>query len=693
MAERKSGEAGMVLIAVLLILTFLMALAASLTTSVVMDTTLRGGFARTTTGFYAAESGVNHGIGDYRNIFLARGVPTAADFAPRTLTIGNRTVEYQLTELAGDPQSVTIPSGQLFGGLNAIRYSYTVKSQAASGGETEAVVGAQFDVDNIPLFQFAAFYKNDLEILPGADMHLHGRVHTNGDLYLNSDAHLYIEDNQGPTVPVAQRITTVQLSAKGDIYRGRKNDSSCKGAVTVDMLADVVPPTPDLDPKDLPCNGGTVRKVPSSELATWKGSMVSNIRNIKVPQPDIITKGGEFWTKADLRIVLRLNAADKLPGGPVLPNTIEVQDVTGTQDVAKTALLHQFMADAAWNNGPANSSSMGTMPIFYTDVPGGAGCNCTDASATNCNNATAACYPSTNPTTYPAFGGNNGRVYATVMGNAALGTFDLEYRRGGFYNWREHKWMYLLNINLHDLLTWNMAHSTASPLFNPADTTDGGVVLYATVQGPNSNGANNYGVRIFGSANLPFPLSADGDPTGVTVVTDQAIYVSGDFNRGPVNAGDLPKQPAALIGDTLNVLSNNNFTNNPCSNDCQSNRSLDDGARKAQNTQINAAFLSGVDATAPGAYNGGLENYPRFHESWSGFTFTYAGSFVSLGTPLHASGPWCGTGGSSASGCNIYNPPARNWDYDPSFNDAKNLPPFTPEVVYVQQVLFSQDLR
>ena len=696
MAERTKGEAGMVLVAVLLILTFLMALAVSLTTSVVMDTTLRGGFARTTTGFYAAESGVNHGIGDYRNIFLARGVPTAADFAPRTLTIGNRTVEYQLTELAGNPQSVTIPLGQLFGGLHAIRYGYTVKSQAASGGDTEAVVGALFDVDNIPLFQFAAFYNNDLEILPGADMHVHGRVHTNGDLYLNSDAHLYIEDNQGPTVPVAQRITTVQVSAKGDIYRGRKDTTDCKGAVTVDMLADIVAPTPDLDPKDLACTGGTRRKVSPSELATWKGSLVSNIRNIAVPQPDIITKGGEFWTKADLRIVLRLQARDQLATGPVLPNTIEVQDVTGAPDPAKTALLHQFMADAAWNNNPANSSFMGTMPVFYTDVPAGAGCTCTDAS-TNCNNADVACYWSNPPAL--AFGGNNGRVYATVMG--ALGTFDFEYRRGGFYNWRERKWMYLLNLNLHDLLAWNMAQSSGSRLFNPADTTDGGLVLYASVQGPNSNGANNYGVRIFGSANLPFPPPAGGDPTGVTVVTDQAIYVSGDFNRGPVNAGDLPKQPAALIGDSLNVLSNNNLTTNPIytsnggafSNDCQSNRSLDDASRKGANTQINAAFLSGVDVTAPGAYNGGLENYPRFHESWSGFTFTYAGSFVSLGTPLHARGPWCGTGGSSASGCNIYNPPVRNWDYDPSFNDAKNLPPLTPEVVYVQQVLFSQDLR
>jgi len=110
-------------------------------------------------------------------------------------------------------------------------------------------------------------------------------------------------------------------------------------------------------------------------------------------------------------------------------------------------------------------------------------------------------------------------------------------------------------------------------------------------------------------------------------------------------------------------------------------------------TTMNTAFLAGVDNTTPGKYNGGLENYPRFHEAWGGSTLAYRGSFVSLGTPAHVSGNWCETGGSSVSGCNIYNPPLRNWDYDPDFNDVKNIRPLTPRFVSVEQVLFSQDLR
>ena len=186
----------------------------------------------------------------------------------------------------------------------------------------------------------------------------------------------------------------------------------------------------------------------------------------------------------------------------------------------------------------------------------------------------------------------------------------------------------------------------------------------------------------------------------MTVVSDQPAYVAGDFNRGPVGAGDLPKQPAAVIADSLNVLSNNYFTSVPAytcgvtfSNDCQSNRSLSDASRRGADTIVNAAFLAGVDTTIVGTYNGGLENYPRFQEDWSGFTLTYRGSFVSLGTPGHVNGIWCGTGGNSASGCNIYNPPVRNWDYDADFNDVKNIPPLAPRFVSVEQVLFSQDLR
>jgi hypothetical protein len=600
-----------------------------------------------------------------------------------------------MTPRPGNPQEIVIPSGELFAGLNAQQYRYTVNSSATNvNDDVEARVGAEFLVGYIPLFQFVAFYKNDLEILPGPAMNLMGRVHTNGNLYLNANDQLNIIDNP----PVG--VFTVQVSAGGDIYRGRKNQNTCTGSVSVDMLADNVAPFGNLDPRNLPCNGGATRLVPTVETAAWQGSMISNVGNIAIPEPDIIEKGsGVFWQKADLRIVLKLGLADQLIVGvsPALPHSVEVQDASGARDVGLTAQLHAFMSDQAWN--AANSTLRGTMPIFYTDVPG---CDCADGDET-CANATLACYTPALPAR-PNGGGTG--AYSDIMG-AAMGNFDLDYRRGGFYNHREEKWMLLLNLNVSDLIRWNQMNG--EPFFPTTDNSEGGLVIFVTVEGPDSVDINNYGVRVFGSADIPLPggIGVVADPTGVTVVSDQAMYVLGDYNRG-IAGGGIVRQPAALIGDSVNVMSARFWRGSAasgCAANCcagnfcrdgQSVRSLSDASRDGATTWINSAFLGGVDTTPDGfvdQYNGGLENYPRFHEDWGGQSLNYQGSFVSLGESEHVEGAWCGTGGTTAAGCNIYNPPARNWNFDPAFNKAANLPPLTPRFVYVQQVLFTEDFR
>jgi hypothetical protein len=724
----------MALIGVVIISALLMALAVTLGIAVRSDTQLRGAFASSVTGFYAAESGLNKGMGEYRNVFLDYNVPHGSDFDPRTLTIGDREVTYQMTQRLGNPpceagcvdvgtgrctcRSSIIPSGELFAGLSAIQYRYIVNSQANNmRDEVEAGVGAEFLVGYIPLFQFVAFYKNDLEIAPGAPMNLEGRVHTNANLYLNADTTtLNVRDNP------AVGVFTVQVTAGGTIYRGRKrNSNECTGQVFVDMLEDTNPQDSNLDAKEVKCTSGTdTREVPASELALWKGSMFSNLGNIAIPEPDIIkpplavSNGGTadpgvYWEKADLRIVLHLNQAGMLGGGPILPHSIDVLDATGAQDVARTNALRNFMMAAAWNN--ANSTYRGTMPIFYTDVPFAAGSSCAQGQPA-CANAAANSYVPSIPAPLPGPVANpNGRntalapgAYTEVMGNA-LGVFDLDYRRGGFYNRRESKWMLLLNINVRDLILWNQQNG--EPFFATNDSSEGGIVIFATVAGPSSSTAsNNYGVRVFGTADIPLPggIGVSADPTGVTIASDQAIYVLGHFNRG-VAGGGPARQPASLIGDSINVMSQNYWRSSigaVCGVNCcvdqfcrdgQSVLNITDARRAAATTFVNAGVLGGVDTTplngGVGAYNGGLENYPRLHEHWGGRDLNYQGSFVSLGTPEHVNGIWCGT----SDACNIYKPPNRNWNFDPGFNNAANLPPLTPRFVYVQQVLFTEDFK
>ena len=170
---------------------------------------------------------------------------------------------------------------------------------------------------------------------------------------------------------------------------------------------------------------------------------------------------------------------------------------------------------------------------------------------------------------------------------------------------------------------------------------------------------------------------------GLTIVSDQAVYTWGHFNR-------VNKKPAAIMCDTVNVLSTG-------WNDADDSLALSNAGRDGLGTTINAAFLAATDSTwnvegnggnsgtnANAGYNGGLENFPRFHEDWTGNTLVYRGSFVSLNTPRHVNSAWNGTGG-------YYNPPVRDWNYDTSFNNAANLPPITPRFVYLRQEFFGRE--
>ncbi len=64
------------------------------------------------------------------------------------------------------------------------------------------------NVTQVPLFQFAIFYDQDLEILPGPSLTIHGPVHSNGDLYLGAGATLSLD--------------TDYVRAVGHIYRRSK---------------------------------------------------------------------------------------------------------------------------------------------------------------------------------------------------------------------------------------------------------------------------------------------------------------------------------------------------------------------------------------------------------------------------------------------------------------------------------------
>ncbi len=165
-------------------------------------------------------------------------------------------------------------------------------------------------------------------------------------------------------------------------------------------------------------------------------------------------------------------------------------------------------------------------------------------------------------------------------------------------------------------------------------------LLYVSREG------THQGVRLANGALLP--------DQGLTVVSENPVYIQGDYNT-------VNKKPAAVMGDAITVLSNNWGLNN---SDTKGNQVTSN--RPATATTVNAAFALGPSAeSVEGQGNGQLENVIRFLENWTGKNFNYNGSIIALWHSQQATGDWrcCGN-----SGNHYYEPPNRNWAYDPLFN-------------------------
>jgi len=139
--------------------------------------------------------------------------------------------------------------------------------------------------------------------------------------------------------------------------------------------------------------------------------------------------------------------------------------------------------------------------------------------------------------------------------------------------------------------------------------------------------------------------------------------------------------PVALASDAVTILS----TNWTSTTDTNSKSQHDDlSYRTANSTTVNAAIMTGnvetIDPTTGTQYSGGLENFPRFLENWSGKTLTYGGSLTCLWQSQRATGQW-------VNGSPVYSAPNRSWSYN---MDPNNMPPGTPRVRNLQRIQWYQ---
>ena len=247
-----------------------------------------------------------------------------------------------------------------------------------------------------------------------------------------------------------------------------------------------------------------------------------------------------------------------------------------------------------------------------------------------------------------------------------------QFARNVFWDGREMKRPDVLELDMNAL----RAFVNVSPSDRQVS------IIYVEFQGRDSTIVDrDYpALRIRNGSQLPDP-QFPGEPGGMTIVTNAAMYVRGDYNT-------VNWKPAALIADVANFLSNS-WTD--------ASSTTYPRPRTFATTSVWAALLAGNSETpcdarncgSPQPYGGGLENFPRFLEDWGGSgvgtPFNYTGSLVSLFVSRQSARLW---GHTLNSGRPYYSPPVRNWAFETRFRNPVLLPPGTPRLGSVLQISY-----
>ncbi|AFY95841.1 hypothetical protein [Chamaesiphon minutus] len=736
----------------------------------------------------------------------ADGTLSASDFANNVnytaySFVSDRTI--YIDPVRRIPQVQVIPAGQIYAGLNAQEYRYTIYSMATSrqaqdlDARAMTVLEMTFKSRNIPLFQFAAFYNGDLEMNSTSQMDINGRVHTNANLYIQptpfGTATTRLLGQVTAANSIYNRVDAITINRYGDTQVLLTGNPNNPGDPT-----NVYKKFPDYD-------AARFTPLDSTEIAGFQRRVLDGAAGatvLQVPQPGFLRKRdadgniGEYYGKADLRLeMVPKRAAGNVPfnftsikdggsGGsctgfdistgrqgtslkctrlnegqlrslmqPVMSKVVTTEErdrlcptVAVNHDsslLSQRRVLRALQVAIAAQNTP--------IPLNQLNLP------LSDPANASISSIATSLESTLNTAQSPAqLAGAVGGCFlpAPIQVLTGSGGANSNYTwQSSYFDRRENRWIGMLQSNIASLTMWNRdgvyvdrdndittndgataAQTTAA--FNggnngstsdtnnllfiratanataatgsfqklglaASDTTEGGLVYHATVSDDlDGDGSpdltvdtadnlrnytegkrrSSYGFAFSGGSNLPGPM---------TVVTDRGLYVQGDYNNFATNAA---KHPAALIGDTITVLSNQCIDGNTAMINC----GITTGQNAATPTSVNAAFLSYTDTSVgnstgtsslagPPSYSGGLNNYMRMVENWGGQNFNYSGSFVSLGSPQEFSGAYQAGGGAG-----YYNVPIRNFNYEVDFNAFDRLPPLTPRVIYLQQETFKR---
>ncbi len=540
---------------------------------------------------YLAEGGVEAGLRDVRVAIANWNEPPATG----EVSVGNATVTYTIAEIGTEQISVD-PSG-----IQTIVRPFEVRAESRVEGYRSRA-HRMVHAASTPLFQFAVFYSNDLEVFPGPNMTLGGRVHSNGNMYLGSGATLTIDTNY--------------VRAVGDIFRRRKHNAESTGNVDIRKWV--------ANPFD-----------PSAPREFFRMNSRSQMGGITTASgyDSAFTEGydhngdGDFWDTGDW-LPFAPGAAEYW--GPPSGHAGSGQTVMTGEHGITEAMTPDSGSIAMFDAVEGGSFTFDSASGEYEYVGAGNG---THERGYYHANAGLVILVAADGASFEAFDASGNDVTSEVASAVTLTSMP-DMRQSGSTATR------VPSVQV------DVAALNASGYFPPNG------LLYAAHYGMGT-GVAAKGLTLTNGSELAAPLTA---------VTEGSVYLRGDYNT-------VNKKGAAVIGDAVNLLSNS-WTGNKAPGTLPA----------ASETTYNCAMVTGNTPTAGSSYSGGLENLPRFHESWSGVRCNIRGSFVNLYESQYATGGW-------VHGGDRYTAPVRNWFYETLFNSVANLPPFTPMAVSIVDVV------
>jgi hypothetical protein len=201
-------------------------------------------------------------------------------------------------------------------------------------------------------------------------------------------------------------------------------------------------------------------------------------------------------------------------------------------------------------------------------------------------------------------------------------------------------------------------------------------------------GATINGIRIADATTTPAYNDQNGNPLGFTVVSNNGVYVQGDYNTTPITVAGLSvPNPSAIMGDAVTALSQGwNMTNEATMQPISSREATASAPTQvfgvnpasggtANGMTVDAAILTGNTPTTATTNSGGAQNLVRMIEDWfypdplhngTGMALTLNGSLGQLFSSKYFSGAYApGIQAGLGAGSRVYiQPRTRNVNYD-----------------------------